>query len=119
VHVTDKKESHNQVILTKGQRAVLMQDHFYQSPVTDSNFMAWETGRLIFNNATLPKVLQDISHFYGIELELAPALKNIASAVHVTVEFNNQPIDEALEEIRLITGLQIKKEKDKVIFYRK
>jgi len=119
VHVTDKKESNNQVILTKGQRAVLKQDHFYQSPVMDSNFMAWETGQLIFNNATLPKVLEDISHFYGIEVVLAPNLENIASAVHVTVEFNNQPIDEALEEIRLITGLEIKKEKDKVIFYRK
>jgi transmembrane sensor len=118
VNVTDKKASNNQVVLTKGQRAVLRQDHFYQSPVTDSNFIAWKTGQLIFNNTTLPIVLQDLSHFYGVELELAPGLKNIAEEVHVTVEFNNQPIEQALDELKLITGLQIKKEKDKVIFYR-
>ncbi|OQP61809.1 hypothetical protein A3860_30550 [Niastella vici] len=121
VNVTYKNttESSNQVILTKGQQALLTQGHIYQSPVTDSNFIAWNSGQLVFNNTPLPKVLQDISHFYGVELKLAPALTAIAPAVRVTVEFNNQPVDQALEELRLITGLQIKKEKDKVIFYRK
>jgi ferric-dicitrate binding protein FerR (iron transport regulator) len=118
VNVTDKNESHNQVILTKGQRAVLDHNHFIQAPVTDSNFIAWETGHLTFNNATLPKVLQDITHYYGVQIELAPALKATAPTVHVTVQFNNQPIEQALEEITLITGLQMKKEKDKVILYR-
>jgi len=119
VNVTDKKIKNNLVILTKGQRAVLKEDHFYQSPVTDSNFIAWKSGQLIFNNTPLPKVLLDISHFYGVDLQLAPALVAIAGEVYVTVEFNNQPIDQALDELKLITGLQIKKEKDKVVFYRK
>lgn len=121
VNVTYKQtnENNNQVTLIKGQQVRLAQGHFYQSPVTDSNFIAWKSGLLLFNNTPLPKVLQDVSHFYGAELELAPALEAVASAVRVTVEFNNQPIDQALEELKLITGLQIKKEKDKVIFYRK
>ena len=118
VHVTDKIENNNQVMLTTGQRAVLAKNHFYPSPVTDSNFIAWETGKLIFNNATLPKALQDIAHYYGIQIELAPALQATAGAVHVTVQFNNQPVAQALEELTLITGLQMKKEKDKVLFYR-
>jgi len=118
VHVTDKNKTNNQVLLTKGQRAVLEQDQFYQDPVTDSNFIAWQTGQLNFNNTPLPKVLQDIAHYYGIQIELAPALKSTAPVVQVTVQFNNQPIEQALEEITLITGLKIKKEKDKVIFYR-
>ena len=118
VYVTDKKAGNNQVILTKGQRAVLAQDQFVQEPVTDSNFIAWETGHLTFNNTPLPKVLQDLSHFYGMEVELAPGLKNTADDIHVTVQFNNQPIEQALEEIRLIAGLQTKKVADKIIFYR-
>ena len=118
VYVTDKKVANNQVILTKGQRAVLTQDQFVQEPVTDSNFIAWETGHLTFNNTPLPKVLQDLSHFYGMEVELSPGLKNTAGDIHVTVQFNNQPIEQALEEIRLITGLQTKKVADKIIFYR-
>jgi ferric-dicitrate binding protein FerR (iron transport regulator) len=118
VYVKDKDKASNQVMLAKGQRAVLEHARFYQSPVTDSNFIAWETGQLIFNNTPLPKVLQDIAHYYGVPIELAPALKATADAVHVSVQFNNQPIEQALEEITLITGLQMKKEKDKVLFYR-
>jgi ferric-dicitrate binding protein FerR (iron transport regulator) len=118
VNVKDKNKAGNQVILAKGQRAVLEHTRFYQSPVTDSNFIAWETGKLIFNNTPLPKVLQDVAHYYGVQLELAPALKATTQDVHVTVQFNNQPIEQALEEITLITGLQMKKEKDKVVFYR-
>lgn len=117
VHVTGKKEK-NQVLLTKGQRAVLTAGRFYQEAVTDSNFIAWNTGRLIFNNATLPKVLQDIAHFYGIEIELTPDLKSTAETIHATIQFNNQPLEQVLEEVRLITGLQTKKEEDKIIFYR-
>jgi ferric-dicitrate binding protein FerR (iron transport regulator) len=118
VHVTDKSEYNKPVVLTKGQRAILAQNQLFQEPVTDSNFMAWETGRLVFNNSPLPKVLQDISHLYGMEVELAPGLQNTAGDIHVTVQFNNQPIEQALEEIRLITGLQTKKVADKIIFYR-
>lgn len=116
VNVTDK--NNNQVMLTNGQRAVLAFNRFYQHPITDSNFIAWETGRLIFNNAGLPKVLEDMASYYDIQIELAPALKATAEAVHVSVQFNNQPVEQALEELTLITGLQMKKEKDKVVFYR-
>lgn len=118
VNVTDKTASQNRVLLVKGQRAVLQAHRFNQDDVTDSNFIAWETGQLTFHEATLPKALQDISHYYGTSVELAPALAPTAEGIHITVAFNHQPIEQALDEIKLITGLQTKKEKDKIIFYR-
>jgi ferric-dicitrate binding protein FerR (iron transport regulator) len=119
VNVADKKESNNRVIITKGQRAVLKQDHhFYQDQVADSNFIAWETGQLNFNNTALPQVLQDISHFYGVSVELDPSLQATALTIPVTVQFNNQPLEQVLEELKLITGLQVKKENGKSLFYR-
>ena len=118
VNVTDKNSNQNHVILTKGQRAVLSNKHFYQEQVMDSNYMAWETGQLVFNNTALPKVLEDISHFYGTQVELAPTLQSAAASIQISVEFKNQPLEQALEEIRLITGFTLKKEKDKVVFYR-
>jgi ferric-dicitrate binding protein FerR (iron transport regulator) len=121
VNVTYKYtvESNNQITLNKGQQALLFRGRFHQSPVTDSNFMAWNTGQLVFNNTALPKVLEDISHYYGSRVELDPALQTEAAAIHITVEFKDQPLEQALEEIRLITGLALKKEKDKAVFYRK
>jgi ferric-dicitrate binding protein FerR (iron transport regulator) len=120
VNVTYKntEEKNNQVVLTKGQQVILRRGHFYQSPITDSNFIAWETGKLTFNNTALPKVLQDISHFYGVSVELDPGLQAAAQNIPVTVHFNNQPLEQVLEELKLITGLQVKKENDKTLFYR-
>ncbi|HUP12080.1 MAG TPA: FecR domain-containing protein [Niastella sp.] len=118
VNVTDKKSRHNRVILTKGQRAILSNKRFYQEQVTDSNYIGWKTGKLVFNNTALQKVLEDISHFYGTQIELSPALQTSAPSIQITVEFKDQPLEQALEEIRLITGFTLQKEKDKVVFYR-
>jgi transmembrane sensor len=118
VRVSDKRAFNKPVILTRGQRAFITPDLISQPPIIDSNYLAWATGHLVFQNTALPKVLEDISQNYGAQIELAPALKAWAEAVPVTVEFKNQPLEQALEEIRLITGLQLKKENDKMIFYR-
>ncbi|AEW00255.1 hypothetical protein A4D02_28035 [Niastella koreensis] len=118
VNVTDIKENNNKVIITKGQRAVLKQDHFYQDEVADSNFIAWETGQLNFTNTALPQVLQDISHFYGISVEVDPGLQTTAPSIPVTLHINNQPLGQVLDELKLITGLQVKKENGKTLFYR-
>jgi ferric-dicitrate binding protein FerR (iron transport regulator) len=119
VNVKDKNQPGNQVILNTGQRVVLQKDHFYENQVTDSNFMAWKTGLLDFKLTPLQKVLQDISHYYGIQVVVAPGDEAATESLKVTVRFENQPLEQALEEIKLITGLGIKKEKDKVVFYRK
>jgi ferric-dicitrate binding protein FerR (iron transport regulator) len=120
VNVTYKYtvEKNNQVILTKGQHVLLRRGHFYQSAITDSNLFAWRTGQLNFNNTALIRVLQDISHYYGITVELDPSLQATANVIPVTVHFNNQPLEQVLEELKLITGLQIKKENGKTLFYR-
>ena len=95
-----------------------MRGRFHQSPVTNANDVAWETNQLVFNNTALPKVLEDISHFYGTRVELAPNVQSAADAILITVEIKDQPLEQALEEIRLITGFTLKNEKDKVVFYR-
>ena len=86
--------------------------------MADSNFIAWKTGQLNFTNTALPQVLQDISHYYGVSVELDASLQATANAIPVTVHFNNQPLEQVLEELKLITGLQVKKDNDKTLFYR-
>lgn len=119
VNVTDKNANKNQVIVTPGQRAVLNEHDLYKIQVTDSNFIAWKTGKLYFNNASLQKVLPDVAHYYGVPVEMAPGTENASQPFTVTVQFDNQPLEQALEEIKLITGLEMKKASGKIIFYRK
>ena len=119
VNVKDKKEPGNQITLTPGERVVLQQDHFYENQVSDSNFMAWKTGSLDFKNTPLQKVLQDISQYYGVQVVIEPGQEQALESLKVTVHFDNQPLGQALDEIKLTTGLNMKKEKDKVVFYQK
>jgi transmembrane sensor len=120
VNVTYKYtvEENNQITLNKGQQALLYRGRFHQSSVADSNFMAWNTGQLVFNNTAFSKVLEDISHFYQTRVELDPNLQSSAASIQITVEFKDQPLEQVLDELKLITGFSLKKEKDKVVFYR-
>jgi transmembrane sensor len=118
VLVTGKSRSGNTVQLAAGERVVVKHDRLEQTPVTDSNFLAWQTGVLDFKQSPLQKVLEDISHYYNIPVELAGNLPKASSTPLVTVRFYQQPLEQVLDEIRLITGLHTKKEAGKVVLYR-
>jgi ferric-dicitrate binding protein FerR (iron transport regulator) len=81
--------------------------------------MAWKTGALDFKDTPLQKVLHDISQYYGIEVVIEAGQEQALQSLKVTVHFENQPLEQALDEIKLTTGLNMKKEKDKVVFYQK
>ncbi|AXY75598.1 DUF4974 domain-containing protein [Paraflavitalea soli] len=119
VSVSSKHKAGRQVELSAGQRTLLQNDQFLQSQVSDSNFIAWNTGLLDFNHTPLEKVLREMQDYYEVPLEIDTQQKAAISALTVTVRFNNQPVEQALEEIRLITGLAMKKEDGKVVFYMK
>lgn len=119
VSVTEKDAADNQVTLVAGQKAVLQNNQFTQTILTDSNYIAWKTGTLDFKQTPLVKVLEDISNYYGVTVGFAPGSEAVAGNRLVTVRFDNQPLEEVLEELRLITGLQTKKENDKVLFSQK
>jgi len=119
VSVTDKAREANQVVLEAGKRTVLKNNQFAQDIVTDSNYLSWNTGLLHFSNAPLAKVLEDITHQFGITVEIASAITSTTDAIPVNVTFDHQSLDQVLDELQLITGLVAKKEADKVVFYQK
>jgi len=119
VSITDNTRETNQVILEAGKRTVLKDSYFTRETVTDSNYLAWNTGLLRFSNAPLGKVLEDIAHQFGTPVELDPAIASTAATIPVHVTFDHQSLDQVLDELHLITGLTAKKEGSKVVFYQK
>ncbi|HEY4147293.1 MAG TPA: FecR domain-containing protein [Chitinophagaceae bacterium] len=118
VSVTDKDQRSNHIILAAGQQAILQEDKFSQGLVTDSNYMAWKTGLLDFKGASLQKVLDDVQHYYSVSIELAGG-QSVQGKDGITVRFENEPFDSVLEEIKLVTGLEVKKENGKYLLYQK
>jgi transmembrane sensor len=65
------------------------------------NVLSWKTGHLIFDQTRLDSALIDIAHHFGKELSYESDLKE-----EITAEFQNQPLSEILNELKLVAGLQ-------------
>lgn len=67
----------------------------------DANYLSWKTGQLIFQNSTLEKALEVVNRHYSVQV----TLKNPAIAqCHISTRFDNQPLQEVIEEICLLLG---------------
>lgn len=119
VSVTDNDRSGNKVILTAGQKAVLANTRFQQSAVADSNYIAWKTGLLDFNGTPLLQVLEEIAHYYDITVAVPEDQHTAVEEIRITARFQNQPAEQVLEEIRLTSGLEMRKERDTIVFFKK
>lgn len=91
-------------------------------------YIAWHTGKLIFNNTPITEVAQMLSRWYGIEVVVAdPQIKNY----RFTTTFENESLFQVIELLGLSSPLKIKylpakvgkdpqkPSKSKVIIYKK
>ncbi|MCW3091215.1 MAG: hypothetical protein JWP81_2284 [Ferruginibacter sp.] len=119
VSVTDIEKSSNQVTLIAGQKVILKDQTFLQTPVSDSNDIAWRNGVLDFKDAPLKKVLEDVADYYEVRLGFSNKHNSAIEDIRLTVRFQQQSLAQVLEEIRLTTGLATKNEDNKTVFYQK
>src|SRR4029077_5797067 len=69
--------------------------------------LAWTSGRLLFDNASLGRVRADLRRWYGVDLKLADS--SLASR-HLTASFAGEPIDRVLDVIGLALGARIERQ---------
>lgn len=88
---------------------------FEQKNVTDSNYLAWHTHQLKYDDVPLGRVVAELSDYYetSVLLQDQKSMKDIL----VTGSFNNQSIEQVLDEITLFTGLKYRKEKDGFVLF--
>ena len=76
-----------------------------------SNLISWSTRILTFNNTALTIVAKDLKNYYNIEIEIAGNL-----GIHkITAIFNNEPLEQVIKELGLLTGLAIKMQGNKLL----
>jgi ferric-dicitrate binding protein FerR (iron transport regulator) len=66
------------------------------------NVLSWKTGHLIFNQTPIDSVLIDVAQYFRKELIQESTVKE-----EITAEFQDQPLREILEEIKLVAGIHI------------
>lgn len=82
----------------------------------DLNFMAWKTGKLVFNNDIFGNAIHKISNFYDKKIEIGEA--ELSKAIF-TASFDSLEFDEVLSTIELLMDVNIEQEDDGFIILEK
>jgi transmembrane sensor len=105
------------VILRAGDRGVLSAGGnaiAERSAPTDAD-LAWTRGHLVFADAPLDRVAEDLRRWYGIQLRIAdPAL----ASRHITATFAGEPVQKVLDVIALALGARVEMRGDTAIISR-
>lgn len=65
------------------------------------NFNSWMTGRFVFDNESLEQIIQTLNEHYSTPIRLT----TLGSECVLTTIFENQPLDEIMEELELALGI--------------
>lgn len=111
----DKARPENQCVLTAKETASFSGQTFEKGTVNDNNYLAWQTGIFRFSNAILAEVVKELSAYYGKTVLLSEPSKT--GNIKVTASFREQPLQEVIGEITVITGLHFKQQEDSITIY--
>jgi ferric-dicitrate binding protein FerR (iron transport regulator) len=65
------------------------------------NALSWKTGRLFFDDTPIDSALIDIARYFRRDLSIEAPVTD-----RITAEFQNQPMNEILNEINMVAGLK-------------
>lgn len=73
-----------------------------KSKIQDRNFLAWKTGKLIFDETPMPDALSSIQNFYNTIIVVRDTTIH---SVTVTTTFINQDLVQVLDELQMLAGI--------------
>ena len=118
VSVASDFAANRELVLTGGKKAILSSKGVKQETFVDSNYISWKTGKLHFQQTSITQVLKEVEHYYTIPVRIDEKSAAEAERIHITVQFDRQPFEQVIDEIRLTSGLSFRKQGDTVIFFR-
>ncbi|MCG8308496.1 MAG: FecR domain-containing protein [Cytophagales bacterium] len=92
------------VQLNPGEQATYESDDddLYVRDVDVGQFTSWKDGILVFESSTLPEILEELQNWYGVTIDFeAPRV----SACNLRLKFDNLSLKQALDQIKLVTGV--------------
>ncbi len=106
--VSFRDNTHQQaVVLTQGEQGNYdrASGEVSETLNDDPNFLAWKTGKLVFDDAPIAQVVADLERFYKVAFEL-----NTPTTENLTALFDNQSLEEVLAIISATLDLEIEEQ---------
>lgn len=102
-----------EVVLQKNEMVRCGNNGIERIRIPGGNYLSWKTDRLIFNEAPLHRVIQDLSRHFGKSIAFSPQSK--AMNIKIADEFYSQDFESVMESIVLITGIKYIKDGNKYV----
>ena len=102
VLLSNTGEHANQIRIAANQSGYLLPDHKLKiENRIEVNELSWKTGHLVFRETSIDTALIDIARHFRKDLVIETEIKE-----DITAEFQDQPLNEILDEIKLVAGLK-------------
>ena len=99
-------DSQNKEILSPGDKAEIStgNEQIHISPNDDPNFISWKTGKLVFANDPLEKIVGVLNHTYNAKIRMK---NNSIAQCRITATFEDQTLKSVLKVICATLNLQM------------
>lgn len=113
VSFSETKANSNEVLLTKGMKGVYDSKESLLSAIKhdNQNIISWKTKSLIFKNMYLGDVVNDLKRYFEVEIEIDDNARHCS----ITTSYFEPTLNEILEELKMLTKVKVKHEKDKIV----
>ncbi|MCG8580111.1 MAG: FecR domain-containing protein [Bacteroidales bacterium] len=91
--------ANNELEVVAGERAVYNKGEISKEPLTSSNCIAWKTGQIVFEKASLDEVLETIVDHFNEVTVVENSSKE--TDLFITTRFNNPSLEDVLVELRI------------------
>ncbi len=100
------KLNNNNLILIKGETAILERNILNRKAISDINYMSWKTKLIDFRESPLDYVIKTINKTYASNIIID---NNLSSNLKLTAKFDQVPLDTIVESICLAFNFDYKK----------
>ena len=102
-----------QVVLTPGQRVTLAPNGLLEKTEnTNQNFQAWQTGSLVFENANMKRVFEDIGNAYNVRFEIANP--SFASCT-LTARYDQEDLQSILNTLEILFNTTFNQQQETIL----
>ena len=114
VEVFNKASIDKMVVLQPGEKVTFPQtgDPEKKIKIEDKNFMAWQTGILMFNDEPLSNVVSEINTAFHSKIELE---NNEIGHCRISATFQHQPLDAIIKVVAETLNLTVEKKNSTII----
>jgi transmembrane sensor len=106
----------SRIYLIKGEQGILTyEQQIVKKSTTDVNFLSWQTGKIIFKNTPFEEVAKVLSRHYHTSITIDGGL----SQCRLTSTFENQSLQDVLDELAAIQEMTIKYNGKNIILHGK